>query len=496
MAGTLVRSVMLKITADDGDAALKLDAIAAKAEELKALHPDLSPRIDTAEAQAKMAVLRDELKATAAEAGAAGDELGIAGDKAALAGDEAAESAGKTELLGKAWDTAKLALLGVGAGLAYGVVKAAGFEQAILRLHTQAGVATSQLGVLGNGVLKLAGQVGFSPDSLAESLYHVESNFASLGIKAPAALGLVKIAAQGAQVGGADLVDVTNALSAAVASGIPGVQNYSQAMGSLNAIVGAGDMKMQDLAEAMGSGVVAVVKGYGLSLADVGAALDVFGDNNIRGAVAATDLRMAVQSLAVPAAAGKAALASMGLSMTSLGTTMRNQGLLAALEELQAKFKAAGITAKEQGAVITEIFGKKAGVGLAVLMDQMDRLKSKYPAITKGAQDFGQAWNEQSKTPAQQLKDLEAGAQALATQLGESLLPAATRVLGWANSFVSALQRGSPLITGFAGVIGAVLAGIALKKLEDGLEAAVKGVEGVVNGIAGFAGTIERSRRS
>ena len=286
-------------------------------------------------------------------------------------------------------------------------------------------------------MLKLAGQVGFLPDSLAESLYHVESNFASLGIKAPAALGLVKIAAQGAQVGGADLVDVTNALSAAVASGIPGVQNYSQAMGSLNAIVGAGDMKMQDLAEAMGSGVVAVVKGYGLSLADVGAALDVFGDNNIRGAVAATDLRMAVQSLAVPAAAGKAALASMGLSMTSLGTTMRNQGLLAALEELQAKFKAAGITAKEQGAVITEIFGKKAGVGLAVLMDQMDRLKSKYPAITKGAQDFGQAWNEQSKTPAQQLKDLEAGAQALATQLGESLLPAATKVLGWANSFVS-----------------------------------------------------------
>ena len=54
-------------------------------------------------------------------------------------------------------------------------------------------------------------------------------------------------------------------------------------MGALNAIVGAGDMKMQDLAEAMGTGMVAVVKGYGLSLKDVGAALATFGDNNIRG---------------------------------------------------------------------------------------------------------------------------------------------------------------------------------------------------------------------
>ena len=51
----------------------------------------------------------------------------------------------------------------------------------------------------------------------------------------------------------------------------------------LNATVGAGDMKMQDLAEAFGAGMVAVVKGYGLSLKDVGAALATFGDNNIRG---------------------------------------------------------------------------------------------------------------------------------------------------------------------------------------------------------------------
>ena len=77
----------------------------------------------------------------------------------------------------------KTAFLGAGAGVAYGVDQAMKFGGAMTQLNTQAGVSKTELGglqgtfgQLGDGVLKLAGQVGFSPDSLAESLYHVESN--------------------------------------------------------------------------------------------------------------------------------------------------------------------------------------------------------------------------------------------------------------------------------------------------------------------------------
>ena len=68
MAATLVRSVKLKLTADDGDTEAKLDSIAAKAEELARLHPELKVKIDSAAASAKLAVLRKELKNTDAEA--------------------------------------------------------------------------------------------------------------------------------------------------------------------------------------------------------------------------------------------------------------------------------------------------------------------------------------------------------------------------------------------------------------------------------------------
>ena len=70
MAGTLVKRVLLQVTADDGDAEAKLEAISLKADELKEKHPELKVRIDTAEAQAKMAVLRAELRGLSAQADA------------------------------------------------------------------------------------------------------------------------------------------------------------------------------------------------------------------------------------------------------------------------------------------------------------------------------------------------------------------------------------------------------------------------------------------
>jgi hypothetical protein len=119
-------------------------------------------------------------------------------------------------------------------------------------------------------------------------LYHVESSFQSTGITSSKAMQILQTAAEGARIGGANLIDVTNALDAAVVSGIPGVQNMGEAMGGLLRIVGSGDMTMQDFADAASTGILAVAKVYGASLTDVGAALATYGDNNIRGAKART----------------------------------------------------------------------------------------------------------------------------------------------------------------------------------------------------------------
>lgn len=356
---------------------------------------------------------------------------GVSADAAGAQAGSKFSAAFGSKLSGIADKITKVTALGAAGVAIEGVKMASKFQADMELLATQAGVAQNKIGGLSKGVLQLAGQVGFSPDSLAESLFHIESNFASLGITGPKALNLVRVAAKGAAVGHADLVAVTNALGAAEASGIKGVQNFSQAMGVLNSIVGSGDMHMQDLAEAFGTGVLASVKQYGVNIKDVGAALAVYGDNNIRGAHAGTQLRMAVQALVAPTKSGAASLVAMGIKAGDLSKQLQQGGLKLALETLIDRMRKAGITATDQGQFITNAFGKKAGVGISILLGQMDRFESKYPALTKGANQFGAAWTRTQHTAQQQWNQLRASADAFLIQAGQKLLPVAQKVMSF-----------------------------------------------------------------
>jgi len=364
------------------------------------------------------------------------------------------ESEGRLGAMNKAFSTfgkvGALALAGVGAE---SVHLAMNFDASMEMIHTQAGVAQDQIKGLSNGVLKLAGQVGEGPDSLAEALYHIESQFAGTGLTGAKAMALLKTSAEGAKIGGANLVDVTNALGAAMTAQIPGDENLDKAMGMLNATVGAGDMHMQDLADAMGGGMIAVIKGYGLSMRDASAALALFGDNNIRGAAAGTALRMSVQALATPAA-GKAAreqLAALGLTSKTLAKDMQTGGLNKALTDLHDRLQKAGITGTQAGAVLTTMFGKKAGTGVNVLMDQYDKLQNKYEEVDRGGNQFAASWAATQDTFKNKVDRLKASAESLGIQIGNKLIPPLTALGDW-------FARHKNITEGLVAAIGALMA--------------------------------------
>ena len=318
-----------------------------------------------------------------------------------------------------------VAIMGAASAVAFGafavasVVSAAKFQSSMETIHTQAGASQAEVDKMSKAVLNLAGPVATAPDVLAAALYHVES----VGLRGAKALGVLKIAAEGAKVGHADLTDVTNALDAAIVSGIPGVQNYAQAMGALNAVVGSGDMTMQDLSDAMSTGVVVVAKQFGLSLNDVGSALATFGDNNIRGAKAGTELRMAIMDLSNQSKAGQAVLAQFGITSGQLGADMRKGGLGLALADLKGKLAAAGITGNKVGQILTEAFTKKSAAPLAILLDQMGRFDNKQKLIAAGANKFGADWSATTQTLGFQFDEAKAYVVAFADKFGMYLIP-------------------------------------------------------------------------
>lgn len=335
------------------------------------------------------------------------------------------------ERLGVAGATA-----GVGLGIA-SVKMAMSFQQQMEMIHTQAGATQAEVQSMSKAILGLSTQTGTGANDLAAALFHLES----AGFRGATATNALRIAAEGAKVGNANLVDVTNALDAVLVAGGKDAQDMSGSMGMLNAVVGAGDMTMQDLADAMGTGILANAHNFGVGLKDVGAALAVFGDNNIRGSAAAVLLRQALYGIGAPTAASSKALKSLGLTSLDLAQTMRSQGLLAALTELKQHLDTSGLTATQQADVISKAFGgKKGSTGILVLLDQLTRLQQKEKNVGDGAGAFGADWAATTQTVSYQWGQFLTDLQTAGITIGSALLPPLLKAMSGINSLLSQNQ--------------------------------------------------------
>lgn len=410
---------------------------------------------------------------------AAADRAAVATGRATAGTEKFGATAAATS--GRAHGVAKSLGAIAAVDIGYHMVKSAvKFQSAMLLIHTQAGRSTAEVKKMVPAVLALAGKTATAPEELAKSLYHV----ASVGVPVAKALDVVKIAAEGAKIGHADLEQTTNALTSTFVSGIKGAGNFAHAMGMLNAVVGAGDMRMTDLNQALGSGVLTVIKQYGVTLRDAGAALAVFGDNNIRGANAGTMLRMAVQALAVPAKGGSKILGELGLtsegsakalgklhlSTATLSNDLVKGGLNKALHDLKGHLVAAGIDGDHMGTILTQAFGKKAGPGLQILVGQLGRFDQKFKQVWEGGNRFGADWQAWLHSAAGRFDTLKATVQSLGISIGTVLLPVVTSVATVFGHLFSFIQEHSTIfkvlaigILAVAGSIKAVAVALAVQ---------------------------------
>jgi TP901 family phage tail tape measure protein len=329
------------------------------------------------------------------------------------------------------------------------------FQNSMELIHTQAGATQAQVDSMSASVLKLAGPVATAPKILSEGLYHLISQ----GIKPGAqAMDVLRVAAEGAKMGQANLEDVTNALGAVISSRIKGVHDYSQAMGEMNATVGAGDMRMQDLADAMGTGLPAKAAIFGVALDQVNAALAVFGDNNIRGAEAGTLLNSTIRIMGAPSKAAAKALAGIGIGATQLANDLRTGGLVKAVADLRGHLE--GLSKAAQAQVLTRAFGGRQAGGVMILVDQFTRLQRKLEEVRQGGKKFEADWKSYTDTTAYHLASVGAAMQANGITIGDILLPVISRLTNFVSGLLSKFQSLSPgvrtAIVAFAGVAAVI----------------------------------------
>src|SRR5580700_7741944 len=410
MAG-LVKSVELRILATDADAQAKLDAIAERAEELKADNPDLAVRIDTAAASEKLKVLKDELRSTAGSAddaaeslktyqdaatraAAAADDLAkvqaddsasaddvaaaqdraakatlasldaqmrlvAAEEKSALAGKENAdaqeESAGKTDLAAAGASEAGHHLnelaLGAGVAAAGSVYMAMKWDEASTQLVTGAGQSEAGLAKVKSGMLAVSTQTATSSSDIQAGMYMIES----AGFHGADGLKVLRAAAEGAKVGNAQLGDVANVVTSALNAYHLPASAAVKVTNELVATVASGKMHMEDLATSI-SNVLPIAASAHISFAQVGGALATMTAQGMTARRASMNLANMIRSLISPSATASGEMKALGLNANDISRNIGKEGLTGTLN------------------ILTEAILKssKGGEALAASFDGMD----------------------------------------------------------------------------------------------------------------------------
>ncbi len=363
-------------------------------------------------------------------------KLGAAKAEVKDLGDSGGSSLSKLGAIGKT------ALVGVGGALvavgAYSLDAGMKFQTAMTDLVTGAGESQKNIGLVSSGILNMAGQVGFSAQTLAGAMFTVES----AGFHGAQGLTVLKAAAEGAKVGNADLGTVADAVTSTLNAYGLKANDATDVTNELVETVASGKMHMQDLAGAI-SAVLPVAAAAHISFAQVGGAIATMTSQGTSAQQASQDLAATIRALQNPSEVQISEMEQLGLNANNVSTQLGKKGLTGTLSELVG-----AITNQmgPAGTVLLNTFKQSQSASL----DAQTMLHALPPSMQSAAQAFanGQVSVQQWRTD---VKALPADQQALATQFASMVQKT--------HSFNSALSSGSPAAQTFNAALSKVMGG-------------------------------------
>ncbi|MFJ9616704.1 phage tail tape measure protein [Streptomyces noursei] len=389
----------------------------------------------------------------------------------------------------------KAALLGIGVAAGVTAVKtvrmAADFQTAMTRVRTGAGESASNMKLVSDGVLAMAGEVGQSTQQLTQGLYTVES----AGYHGSDALKVLRVSAMGAKVGAADLGTVTDAVTTALNAYHMSASNAVPVMNALVATEAEGKTNMEALAGSMAS-ILPVASAAHVGLNEVLGAMATMTAQGTSADVAATYLRQTIGQLSNPSAKAAATMKGLGLSATQVSQDLGSHGLAYTLNELttaiQSKMgpsgtvlistlqkaaknskdfqgalnKASGSQKTYIGALATMVGGTKSMMGALQLTGAhaktfADNVKGVGEHVKAGGKSV-EGWADVQKTFNQRMAEAKGAAQAFGIQIGQALLPAATKMLGYFAKIASLAAKHHTAFLLMAAGLGAIALGMTV----------------------------------
>ena len=213
--------------------------------------------------------------------------------------------------------------------LSKSVQHAADFQKQMMLLVTAGGEASSNLGLVSNGIKTLAVSTGTSTTDLASGMYVMEK----AGLRGANGLKVLKAAAQGAKDENANLGVVTNALTSVMRSyNLPAAQANS-VMNQMVVAAGESKTSMENFAGSL-STVMPLASSAGISFAQVGGAIATLTSHGTSADQATQDLAFTIRSLQAPNNVATLAMTQLGLNSQDVASRLGKRGLTGTIEML------------------------------------------------------------------------------------------------------------------------------------------------------------------
>lgn len=220
--------------------------------------------------------------------------------------------------------TVPISLLGGAATTAF-----AKFETQLAKIVALTGTTQGQVNTWSKGILNMSKEFGQAPKDIASAMYFI----ATPALKASTSMEILKAATKGAAIGLGETETIASTLVSVINAYGESNISASKALDIMVSSIKYGKLEAQDLANVIGK-VLPVAQVLGVSFGDVSASLVAMTLTGKSASEAATQLTRLFTTLIQAPPRAEKVLNDLGISFSSLRTTLREGGIVKFIEEL------------------------------------------------------------------------------------------------------------------------------------------------------------------
>lgn len=204
------------------------------------------------------------------------------------------------------------------------------FERSMTKIETLVGVSRASVSKMRDAVKDMAGEVGKSPQELAEGMFFITS----AGLRGADAMQALNFAAKASALGLGEVKDIANATTSIMNAYGSSVYNAERATDLLLKTVKLGKLEASELSSSIGQ-VIPIAAALGISFEEVGANIATVTRVGLNAAEAITTLKGVMNAFIKPSEDFKQMLIDNGTSIEKMRDKIEKDGLVAAMINLK-----------------------------------------------------------------------------------------------------------------------------------------------------------------